>query len=370
MLAGPLATCIVSLGLASCQAQSPVSTPTASPRVSPTATAGYSDLQGVSQGTLLEHRAEGVGNMACSAGVLAWTSGALDAVYVAPTDTPASLRLIARRATSGSLGPLAFANPWLAFAEYTQRGEGGFLADWRVRVVDIRTGHVTDIASPTTDVQRQELPMPTVDGNSLVWDVLLAPGHKALMLHDLVSGVEREISLPAGTYPVRPSIRAGRVAFLDNGVDPYRQKEFWITRGGRPELVDLATGDVSTLDGQPNSSFLLYDGKRVVWVASPTTTSTTQPPVATREVLSEIWVQPVGAAPHEALGRGIPTLALDDQAIVWFYDTERSLVAAVVGHAPGLVHLDAPGSPGGLALCGKRLYYGGVNSAIKYLDLP
>ncbi|MDQ6711738.1 MAG: hypothetical protein M3Z28_00920 [Candidatus Dormibacteraeota bacterium] len=212
--------------------------------------------------------------------------------------------------------------------------------------------------------------MPTVDGNSLVWDVLLAPGHKALMLRDLVSGVEREISLPAGTYPVRPSIRAGRVAFLDNAADPNSQREFWISRGGRPELVELATGDVTALDGRPNSSFLLYDGTRAVWVASPTSTSATQPPVATTEVFSEIWVQPVGAPRHKNLGRGIPTLALDDQAIVWFYDTERSLVAAVAGHAPGLVHLDAPGSPGGLALCSKRLYFGGVNNTIKYLDLP
>jgi hypothetical protein len=368
LLVGPLTACFVSLGLASCQAQPPVSTPAVTPRASPTATAGYADLPGVSQGTLLDHRTEGVGNMACSAGVLAWTSGALDAVYVAPSDRSASPQLIARRATSGSVGPLAFASPWLAFAEYTQQGEGSYLADWRVRVVDIRTGRATDIARPTTAVQRQELPMPTVDGNSLVWDVLVSPGHKALMLHDLVSGVDREIGLPVGTYPVRPSIRAGRVAFLDNGADPNSQQEIWITRGGRPELVDLQSGEVTALDGRLDSSFLLYDGKRVVWVAQPATT--TQPPVATNEVFSEIWVQPVAAPRHETLGRGFPTLALDDQAVLWYFDTERSLVAAVVGHAPGLVHLDAPGSPGGQALCGKRLYFAGANLTIKYLDLP
>lgn len=368
-----LAGAAVSLSLAACQAQpaSPTATPSAHPTATPSATSqptpGHSPtplLAGVSTGTFLGAQADGVGNMACNGESLFWTTGNLTGLRVAPL-AGGSPRALGGNVAAGSISPLVASTRWLAYVVYQQAGDGTTLASWTLDAVEISSGRAQVVARGTGETQLRELPMPSVEGDTLVWDELSGPGVKVLDVLDLSTGQRRLLPLPQSVFPVRPWIDGDTVAFLDNATDPARGTEFWATRGGRPMVVHLDGRGLRALDGPPNAQTIRVRGGRVAWVA----------PIANPDVPGsiafEVQVQDVPTEKPHTVGPGGVPLLVDDSAMAWYDDGQRDMMGRVLPSGTvGRIPLDAPGSPGGLALCGSRLYFAGTGLAIKYLQLP
>jgi hypothetical protein len=301
------------------------------------------------------------GQHGCTADTVYWTTGDLHAIDAASTagDEP---RPLARAA--GKISPLVVSARWLAWVAYEQEGDGTHLASWSLDALQTATGRVVHIASATTSREREELPMPSVDGDTLVWDELTGSGAKVLWVVDLTTLRTQRLALPAAVFPVRPVVEGNTVAFLDNATDPARGTQFWATRGGRPMLVHLDGTDLQALDGPANAQIVRLRGDEVAWVrpvADPSVPNT---------IAYVVQLLRLGAAARTIGMGGVPML-LGNHAMVWYDDAQRSMVARLQATGQlGLAPLDEPGSPGGMALCDSRLYFAGTGLTIKYLQLP
>jgi hypothetical protein len=291
--------------------------------------------------------------MACSSGDLVFTDGPQRTLYTTGLAAFQPRKLLT---VTGSVGPISMSGSWAAFAVYKQAADQiSPLAAWSVYGLQITTGRAVVLASGTGATELSELPFPTVGSGFIVWDQLTNGGNKVLNRFDVNSGKTTELTLPTGTYPVRPSAAGGALLFMDNSRDPGHASETWLGRGGEPLLLDMSTGELSHLATGSVVAEAVLTPSRAVWI----NLSTGAGPYDIREAAI-----PGGAARTLAQTATVAPLWANGQITIWLGESPRA-VTALLGRRTAVVSPDLTTSPGGIALCGSDLYYAGPNLSLR-----
>lgn len=220
-----------------------------------------------------------IGDIACDGRTLMWSSSSSsdpkmfmeDRISVADV-AGRGPHLVATATHGGRLGVPSVSGSWVAFVEYQQDGASPYTQFWYVRALNLSTGQALEVASARQRPATQELPLPSLSGNILVWDELLASGQKVLQLLDLQTSARRTLALPGGAYPVFPQVDGDNVVFLDNSTDPHHASEGWFARAGKLEWMQLSSGRTTSLDEEPLAEQPHLAATHVVWhkaVADP-----------------------------------------------------------------------------------------------------
>jgi hypothetical protein len=291
--------------------------------------------------------------MACSSTDLVFADGPMYTLYATSLSAFQPRKLLA---LTGSIGPISMSGQWAAFAVYRQAGEQlSPLAAWSVYGVQITTGRAVVVASGTNSTELSELPFPTVGDGFIVWDELMNGGSKVLLRYDVNSGATTQLKVPAGTYPVYPSASGGALLFLDNSRDPRHASETWFGRGGEPLLLDMATEQLSHLATGSVVYEAVLTSARAVWITASTD--------ATVNDIQEVVV-PGGSARTLAQTANVAPLWANGQITIWLGGS-LGAVTARLGSRTAIVSPDLTQSPGGIALCGSDLYYGGPHLSLR-----
>ena len=322
---------------------------------SPSAVASPSPFFDSAPRELVSGFAPGVGgSMACSSSELVFNDGPEHTLYTTGIAAFQPRKLLT---VAGIIGPISMSGSWAAFAVYAQAGqEISPLASWTVYGVEMTSGRSVVLASGTNATELSELPFPTVGDGFIVWDELMNGGNKVLWRYDTISGSTTQLTLPSGTYPLRPSAAGGSLLFLDNGRDPAHAFETWLGRGGEPLLMDMGSGQITHLASSSVVTRAVLTPSRAVWVNGSTTG-------APAYVIQEVTI-PGGAIRTLAQTTGVTPIWASDQITVWLAGI-RGAVTARIGARTAEVSPDLTVSPGGVALCGSDFYYGGRNLSLR-----
>lgn len=290
--------------------------------------------------------------MACSGSALIFTDGPMHTVYVTDLSKFSPRELLT---VKDNISSVSFFGSWVSVVAFRQAGEQiSPLADWVVYAINTNTGRTIQLAVGAGNVALSELPQAAVGDGFIVWDELMSAGRKVLWRYDLASGGKTQLSLPAGTYPVRPVASGSSLLFIDNGQDPNRSLEVWTNRAGEPILLNMATGQIRHLASGSVVDLAALSPARAVWIMpTPDNSYVIEQATITTGVRSTV-------APTDLVGR----LLANDRITIWLAGV-RGAVTARLGTRTAVINSELSYSPGGLALCGSELYYAGDNLSLK-----
>lgn len=367
VIAGSLAV-VVATQLAGC-AQSQPAQATPSSSLSPTTTSGVAQLEPHDWVRIGPY---GVGNLGCGDQVLAWTTGTQpiskvnhrnDVIEIRSLNGGAA-RVIASAKHGGTLtDSVPITGSWLVYLEYQQHLQTSSADFWYLDAANWTTGQVIGLASATAGAPLGELPWYDAADGRAAWNQLDANGTEALRIYDFNSGESTRLTLPAGMYPVQPTISGSSVVFVDNSTDPERAHEDFLGRHGSLQRFDLQTGQVATLSGDPTAWMPRAGGGEVVWT------------VVSKGVVSGVSLS---GGPVRTFGGSNPITPQTNGTVVVWYDS-RALRFMAFGLKDGrLTELQVgnwPDMRSVFALCNNRLFFAlppaldGDSSTIRYVDL-
>ena len=212
-----------------------------------------------------------VGDLQCGSDALVWTSSShptdkglvSDEVWTSNRSGAGAKRLTSA-IYGGMFGAVDYGGQWFVFDEYQQLGQSQTAAFWHVRAVNIVSDETILIASATSGRPLEELPLPTTDGKTIVWDELSTSGKKQLIALELDSRKRRVLSLPTNSYPISPRLRLGRLIYEDNSDDPGHAQEAWVSRRGSLHEVDMPTGRMTLISAELAQQ-PAFNGAIVAW---------------------------------------------------------------------------------------------------------
>lgn len=315
-----------------------------------------------------------VGNLSCGSGSVAWTTsthpitpesgGRTDVIKMA-NQAGGQASIVASAKHGGDLGtPVWIAGSWLVYLEYQQHGQTSRTDFWYLNAVEWTSGQYRELAAATAGPPLNELPWYEAADGRAVWNQLDLSGKAILRTYEFTSGETTTLPIPAGMYPVQPTISGDQVAFVDNSADPHHASETWLGRTGSLERLDLKTGQVRTLSADPTAFQPRTAGGVVVWTVFPGGN-----PVAAAAV-------PMAGGTVKAFGVD-PAVPQTNGSIVVWYDFATLHFMAFKLKQDRLVELQIgtwADVRSEFALCGNRLWFAlppGIHgsSIIRYVDL-
>jgi hypothetical protein len=316
----------------------------------------------------------GVGNLGCSTGELAWTTGTqpiaetnLNDVVEMSSRTSAEPNVVASARHGGTLtDAVPISGSWLVYLEYKQQGQSQFASFWYLDAVNWTTGSVVELARATSGIGLTELPWYDARDGHAVWNQLDASGKELLHVYDFATGKSITLGLPADMSPFEPAVSGSAVVFVDNSTDPSRAREDFLGRRGSLRRYDLVTNQVSTLDADPTAFMPAVGNGEVVWT------------VIAAKGADTVAAVPLSGGKVSNIGGSHPVTPQTNGSIVIWYDS-ATLHFMGFGLKTGRVVQLQVGRWADVqsvfALCGNQLFFAlppagdGGKSTIRLVDL-